>query len=248
MQSPIDARIAADNAALRAQQRRDAAAAALTPPRPPLPTRALIGERLADHGDDSGREFRTKAADGLADLCRQIGTIRKNPTLNAAQIELAVADVVRGRVDRLLAECEEQGKVIDVAERAVEQSIDAALSPPRPEWHALATEYRAALLGMDDDQREAFIDRLQGARDMALLRFAIASVPPELSGVSFGIHRDQLNTLLALKDPMLLTRPKDLVKRRAALATAKDGIQRTAAELVDLEQADAIRALSGGVS
>jgi hypothetical protein len=206
----------------------------------------LIDERLAVHLKDSGSEARSKWAADLKDVIKQVGGVRKNPTQNAAQIEMAVADAVRDRVDRLLAECEEQGKVIDTMERTVEQGIDAALCPPRPEWYGLATEYRAALLDMTDEQRDAFIDRVQGTRDAPLLRFAIASVPPELSGVSFGVHKAQLDTLLALKDPALLTRPKDLVKRRAALAVAKDGIQRTAAELADFDKADAIRALAGG--
>jgi hypothetical protein len=54
------------------------------------------------------------------------------------------------------------------------------------------------------------------------------------------------DTLLALKDPTLLSRPADLKKSRAALATAMDGIRRTADELVDFEKADAIKALAGG--
>ncbi|MCJ0825954.1 hypothetical protein MQC88_08295 [Luteimonas sp. 50] len=241
MQTPVDARIADDNRLQRAVQRAMAPAQ-----RPPLPGRALIGERLADHGTDSGREARTKMADELHQLVAQVEALRRNPTLNAAQIELAVADDVQARVDRLLAECEEQGQVIQTMERAVEQGIDAALSPPRPEWYGLATEYRAALLDMTDEQREAFIERLQGTRDMPLLRYAIGSVPPELSGVSFGVHRNMEGTLLALKDPTLLSRPADLKKRRAALAVAVDGIRRTAAELVDSEAAAVLRSLAEG--
>jgi hypothetical protein len=213
---------------------------------PPLPDRALIGERLADHGTDSGREARTKMADALADLCKQVSIIRKNPTMNAAQIDLDVADMVRGRIDRLSGECEEQGKVIDAGQRAVEAGIDAALTPPRPEWYALGAEYRAVMRAMTDDQRADFVERMEGTREMDALRYAIASVPTELSGIAHGTHRKMRDTLLALSDPALLSRPADLKKRRAALATAMDGIRRTAGELVDFDQADAIKALAGG--
>lgn len=241
MQSPVDVRIAADNAAARAVQR------AMTPlPAPPLPDRALIGERLADHGDDTGREARTKMADALFDIVKQVGATRKNPTLNPAQMEIAVAEMVRGRVDRLLAECEEQGKVIDTLQRGVDAGIESALTPPRPEWHALGAEYRAVLRSMTPDERAEFIDRMQGTRHMMPLMYAVASVPAELSGASHEAHRRMHDTLLALKDPELLTRPGDLKKRRAALATVEDGIRRTRAELVDEERVAALRALAGG--
>ena len=127
-------------------------------------------------------------------------------------------------------------------------ALFAARVPLRGQWYGLATEYRAALLDMSGDQRDAFLERLQGTRDMPLLRYAIASVPPELSGVSFGVHRNMQDTLIALKDPKLLSRPGDLKKRRAALAIAVDGIRRTAAELVNTEQAAALKALLGGRS
>lgn len=212
-------------------------------PRAPLPDRAHIGERLADHGNDSGREARKKLADDLHQLVTQVESLRRNPAMNAAQIELAVAGNVEARIARLLDECDGQAALIASAEHDVEQGIDAALTPPRPEWHSLATEFRAVTSDMDDERRAAFIERCQGTRHADLLRFAIASVPPELSGVSFGIHKQMYDTTLAIKDPSLLTRPADLKKRRAALAVAVDGIKRTEAELVDMNQAAALRAL-----
>jgi len=240
MQSPVDARIADENRLERAVQR------ALAPaPRAALPNRATIGERVAEHGAHSGSAFHKETADGLHELVGQVEALRRNPAMNAAQIELAVADDVQARVDHMLADCEAQGALIDSAERAVEQGIDAALNPLRPEWHGLAAEFRAAMLRMTDDQRAVFLARMEGTRDMALLRFAIASVPAELSGVGFETHRDMFDTMLALKDPSLLSRPADLKKRRAALAVAVEGIRRTAAELVDMEQVAALRALTG---
>lgn len=241
MKSPVDARTAEGNRALAALDRRNAAAA---PKRPPLPDRATLGERLAAHGDDSGAAFRKKAADDLHAVTASIDKLRRNPTLNAAQVELAVADAVRGRTDRLLAECEEQVKLIDAAELEVERGIDAALSAPRPEWNRLAEEYRAAMLDMTEEQRADFLQRIEGTRYAPLLRFAIASVPPELSGASFAVHKQITDTLIAVKDPDLLTRPADLRKRRAALAQTIEGIQTTAAELADFDKADAIKELT----
>lgn len=240
MKSKYEQRVAMENAAARAVAR-----ATQPPERPPLPNRALIGERLADHGEDSGAEGRKRMADELASLVGNVAALRRNPTLNAAQIELAVADRVRGRVDRLQAECDEQERAIDVEARGLEQATDDALGAQRPEWHVLATEYRNALLDMDDEQRHDFIDRLQGTRHAPVLRWAIGSVPPELSGVSAGVQKQMQDMILAIKDPSLITRPGDLRRRRAALAKVRDGIARTAAELVDMDAADNIRALTG---
>lgn len=241
MSTPQEQRIAEENRLHRAVQR------ALAPaPRPELPSREVIGERLADHGKDSGREARKQWADDLDQLVSHVQALRRNPAMNAAQVELAVAGDVEARIARLLGDCDAQAALIASAERDVEKGIDDALGAKRPEWHALAAEYRAALLDMTGDERDAFIERVQGTRDADLLRFAIASVPPELSGVGFGIHARMFETALVIKDPSLLTRPADLKKRRAALAVAVDGIKRTAEELVNPEQVAALRALTGG--
>jgi len=235
--NPRDQRIAAENAALRTLDRRNAA---VSPPPPPLPDRATIGERCAAHVGP----FNKKVADDLHAVTASIDKLRRNPTLNAAQVELAVADTVKGRVDRLKAECEDEAARIDAAEREVERGIDEALSPARPEWYALGAEYRAALLDMTPDERWDFVERMDTTRYADLLRFAIASVPPELSGVSLTQHKQTVDLLLAIKDPTLLSRPADLRKRRAALEKMMDGIERTAAELADFEKADAIRELT----
>jgi hypothetical protein len=239
--SPIDRRIAEGNRALAALDRRNAA---LSPSPPPLPDRATLGERLAAHGSDSGVEFRVKVADDLHAVTASIDKLRRNPTLNAAQQELAVADAVKGRVDRLRAEGDDEAKRIDAAEHEVEQGIEDALSAQRPEWHQLAAEYRAAMLDMTDAQRFDFVERHKTGRVAPLLRFAIASVPPELSGVSLTQHKQTVDMLLAIKNPTLLSRPADLRKRRAALEKMMEGIERTAAELADFDNADIIRELT----
>lgn len=241
MNNPLDTRIAADNAALRALDKRTAQR---QPQRAPLPDRATIGERLHAHGKDSGVEFRTKLADDFHTVTTTVDKLRRNPTRNAAQIELDVADTVRGRVDRLKAECDDEGKRIDDAESELERTIDDVFRAPRSDWSPLGAELRATLLDMNDEQRLDFIERLQSTRHGALLRFAIASVPPELSGVSLSTHKQMEETMLVIRDPDLLTRPADLRKRRAALKVTVEGIDRTAAELADFDAADAIKELT----
>lgn len=211
----------------------------------PLPDRALIGERCADHGKDTGREFRTKLADDLASLCSQVDALRRDPTKNAAQVELSVGEAVQTRVERLLAECEEHGRVTETFAATVERGIENAFQPMRPEWYALGAEYRAAMLRMAEDERADFVERVSKTRDEPLLRFAIASVPRELSGASVEAHKRMWDDTLALKNPELLTRPVDLQKRRASLAVAVDGIRRTARELYDADRVAALRALVG---
>lgn len=242
MPDAIDARIAQDNRALRALDRRNRAA---SPERPPLPDRALIGERLHDHGDDSGRKARTEIANELDALCRNVSTLRCNPTMNAAQIELAAAEMVKARVDRLLDRVEAERAVVAARHGEVQREIEKALSPPRSDWLALGAEFRAVMRSMSDDQRHAFIDSLTGG-DLEVARFAVAGVPPQLSGVSLETHREMREFLLAGRNPELLTHPRDLAQRGSVLDAVEQGIRRTAAELVDVEQADALRALAGG--
>jgi hypothetical protein len=54
------------------------------------------------------------------------------------------------------------------------------------------------------------------------------------------------NALIERHNPELLTQPQDLAQRGAALDVVEDGIRRTAAELVDFDQANALKALAGG--
>lgn len=241
MNSAVDTRIAEENRIRRAVE-----AATAPPPVPQLPDAALIAERLAVNGKDRGAETRKKLAEELSGLVARVGQMHKNPTLSASQKLLGIDGFVQSHVGALLAKCDEEEAVIDTLQRSVDAGIDAALTPPRTEWHALGAEYRAVMRGMTADERADFVERVEGTRDAAALRYAIGSVPPELSGVSFGIHKKMVDTLLALKDPELLTRPADLKKRRAALEVARDGIKRTGAELVDGEAASILRALVPG--
>lgn len=241
MQTPLDERIAADVRTLRAVDQRAARHAP-----PPVPDDALLSERFAVDRKDSGADGRKKWRDDMSRLCSQVDRKRRNPTLNAGQILLEVDEAVRSQIDGLLAACDEEEAVIDTLQRGVDAGIDAALTPPRPEWHALGAEYRAVMRAMTDDQRADFVERVERTRDAEVLRYAIGCVPPELSGISAGVHKHTVDTLLGLKDPSLLSRPGDLKRRRAALAVARDGIKRTAADLVDTEAASTLRALVSG--
>lgn len=211
---------------------------------PPIPDRALLQERLAVHGNDSGREFRNGLLDESDKLCRYVERVRANPTKNSAQLLLEIDEAVKSNADGLLAKCGQERDAIAREEQAVDLGMELALRSPNP---TLDSEYRAVLRGMTNEERAAFVKRVEKTPDAAALRYAIGSVPPELSGVSFGLHRGMRDTLLALKDPSLLTRPADLAKRKAAVIHAEDGIRRTVAELTDSDRADAIRKLTEGV-
>jgi hypothetical protein len=240
MPNPVDTRIAADNAALRAFHQSNVA-----PVRPPLPDRALIGERLADRDDDTGRKARTQMADALADVVKQVAILRRNPTMNAAQIEIAAADMVRARIDRLQDQLEGERAIVASRSKELATAMAAALRPPRTDWQAMGAEVRAVLRGMSDDEQELFLESLAGD-DALMVQYAVAGVPPALSGVPYGVHKAMRDGLIERHNPELLTQPKDLAQRGAMLDVVEDGIRRTAAELVDFEQADALKALAGG--
>lgn len=240
MQDPIDARIAAENVALRAIERQNAPRA-----RPPVPDRALIGERLADHGKDSGRKARTEMADALADMARQIAILHRNPTMNAAQILLAAEPMVRHRIDRLLDQVEAERAIVANRRADIAAGVAAALRTPRSEWQAAAPEIRAVLREMNADEQDLFLDSLKGD-DALMVQYAVAGVHPALSRVSFGVHKSMRDDLIQRHEPELLTKPADIDAREAALAVVEDGIRRTAADLVDFDQAAALKALVSG--
>lgn len=240
MKHPIDQRIAEENRVRRAME-----SANSPPPRKPVPDRALIGERCHDHGEDSGRKPRTQIADSLADVAKQVGILRRNPTQNAAQIEIAAADMVKQRVDRLLDQVEAERMIVANRRAEIAAGTAAALRAPRPEWQAAAPEIRAVLREMSADEQELFLDSLQGD-DALMVQYAVAGVHPALSRVSFGVHKAMRDALIERHDPELLKKPADIDAREAALDVVEDGIRRTAAELVDFDQAAALRALASG--
>ena len=98
---------------------------------------------------------------------------------------------------------------------------------------------------MGENERHAFLESVKGTRDELLAQYAIAGVPPALSGVSFGLHKQMHDGLLERQDPTLLTRPKDLKRRAELLAVCEEGFQRSIAEMVDFDKAAALKQLIG---
>ena len=239
MQNPIDARIAADNAVLGAIQRQNAPA-----PRAPLPDSAVYNERFANHGDDSGAEFRRETVGRFKAMHDGLSRLHRNPILNANEKLLSAEAEVKKLHKVITDDVDAQRYLIQRKRDDVAARIDRALSPPRAEWIAQGAEVRAVMRAMTDDQQAAFLDSLQGS-DKLLVQYAVAGVPPALSAVAFGVHRAMRNELLERADPSLLTEPKDITERERHLNTLEEGVARSIAELVDFDKAAALRSLMG---
>ncbi|RYD60859.1 MAG: hypothetical protein EOP58_15685 [Sphingomonadales bacterium] len=184
-------------------------------------------------------------ADALGDVSRQVAVLRRNPTMNAAQVEIAAADMVKQRIDRVLDQLEGERLIVENRRAELAAGIAAALRPPRTDWQAMGSEVRAVLRDMSGDEQELFLDSLQGD-DALMVQYAVAGVHPALSRVPFGIHKAMRDALIERHEPTLLTRPADIAARSTALDVVEDGIRRTAAELVDFDQVAALRALASG--
>lgn len=238
MPTPTDARIAEYNRHERTRRER-----APAPQR--LPDPAVYAERAADHGDDSGREFRTELRQRLTDLNSAVARIHANPILTGSEKVLSVAADVEARAKVIRADFDSQRYLLARKQAELDEAIDRALRPTRSDWEATGAELRSVLRAMDDDARFAFLDSVQGTRDELMVQFAIAGVPPAMSGVSFGVHKQMRDGLLERHDPTLLERPKDLAARAALLKVAEEGFERSIAELVDFDKAAALRQLVG---
>lgn len=236
MNNPADIAQAQHIAQRRAERRHRPAAE-------PLPDPAVYGERCADHGDDSGREFRTETAQRLAATHDAVSRIHRNPILTGAEKLLSVAADVEKRAKVIAVDFDTQRYLIANKQAELTEAIDRALQAPRSDWEPKAAELRAVLRGMDDRQRFAFLDAVKGTREERLVEFAIASVPAVMSGLSFGIHKQMRDAVLERHDPTLLTRPKDLAQRAKLLEVAEQGFKQSIAELVDFDKANALRSL-----
>lgn len=212
---------------------------------PNLPPPAVYGERCALVGEDTGRPFREETAKALTELRNGVERFHKNPMLTEQQKLLSVADRVEEHAKRIRDDLDTQEHLLDRQRAELNEAINSALRAPHPDWDAKAAELRGVLRGLTDDQRFAFLDAVKGTRDEDFVRFAIASVVPAMSGFSFGVHRQMRDTVLALKDPSLLTRPTDLKRRAERLKRCRDGVERSIAELVDFDRVAALRQLIG---
>lgn len=208
-----------------------------------LPTAALIAERAADHGDDSGRPYRTELAGRLNALVEAVRRVHKNPILRNTEKLLNIDAEVKAKAKLIAADFDGQRYIIERRQAEINDGIDAALRAPRTDWEPKAAELRSILRGMSYGERNAFLESVQGTQDGALLEYAVASVVPVMSGYSFETHKKMRDAMIARKNPDLLEHPKDLARRAVLLDQAEDGFRRTIAELVDSDQAEALREL-----
>lgn len=238
MPNPTDARISEYNRHERT--RRENAPA---PQR--LPDTTVYGERCAVHGDDTGREFRQELAGRLTSLNDAVRRIHANPILTGNEKVLSVAADVEARAKVIQSDFDSQRYLIGRKQAELADAIDNALRPPRSEWYAMGAELRSVMRGMDENARHAFLESVKGTRDELMAQYAVAGVPPALSGVSLGTHKQMHDGLLERNDPTLLTRPKDLKRRAELLSVCEEGFQRSIAEMVDFDKAAALRQLIG---
>jgi len=202
---------------------------------------SVIIERCQVHGDDAGRSFRENTGQALREMHAAVSALERNPMKNAAQVKIEAAAMVRKRAEarNVLFDVNREGlrkRQADVAAR-----VANALRPPNP---AEAQEIRAVLRSMSEKERYDLINRAEGTDDHLSFLFAIAGVPAALSGLSPGKVLEAKNTLLALKDPELLTLPAQLAKESTLLDKCERGFNDSVDELVDFDAADALRQLA----
>ncbi|MEG3182497.1 hypothetical protein [Novilysobacter erysipheiresistens] len=243
MTNPIDARIAADNRAVRAMERRERAKA----PKLPRPASdGIYNEPFANYGEDSGLLFRQETVAKFTALNNEVTKLYKNPVLTSNEKVLSAETKVKKLVAAVEQDIQEQWHLIGRKRTDISGRMANALRAPREDWRASALEVRSVLRGMSHDERNAFLRSMSGdaGDDAMLIKYAVASVPPELSGVPFETHKDMRDLLLALNDPKLLTEPKDLEERTQRLKALEQNVPLMARELVDLDRAAALRSLT----
>lgn len=237
--NPIDARIAADNRARQDEARR---ARANAPKPPTLPDPATFNEACANHGDDSGAPFRKLVAERLTGLTQNLAKLHKNPILTANEKLLSAEAEVKKHAESIGADIEAQRYIIATRRNDLANRTANALHAPRDDWRAAAGEVRQVLRGMTYAERASFFDSLTGD-DAMLVKYAVASVPAALSGVAFETHKAMRDTIFGLRDPGLLTEPKDVEDRERHLNTLEQGVAWAINELVDFDKAAALRSL-----
>ena len=240
MQDPVDQRIAEENRALRALDRRAEAQA----PRVTLVDPSVYNERTANYGDDSGAPFRRETKERLTALNNGLRQLHRNPILSPNEKLLSAAAEVEKHGKVITDDIEAQRYLIQRKRDDLAARIARALTPPDTSWLAQGVEIRSVIRTMTDEQQAAFLDSLQGS-DALLVQYAVAGVPPALSGVAFGVHKAMRDGLLERADPSLLNEPKDIAARESHLNTLEEGVARSIAELVDFDKAAALRSLMG---
>ncbi|WP_394695100.1 hypothetical protein [Pseudoxanthomonas japonensis] len=237
-------------AADRAVRRANARPIAPEPQRTVL-SEALLEERMKDHGPspedpalNAGREVRRGSKNSASKIQQDVIKLRRNPTENAARLEIAAGELARKAADNQLAVIDETIEMFDRRIREMDAEIQALLQPPTAELRALAPEIRNYLRGLSESERDDLLSRT-GSDDYHALMYAVASAPAWMSGVAEGQKMGIKETIIALRKPELIAMPAQYKRERELLARCRAGFEESINEMVDFESVEALRSLAG---
>lgn len=237
---------AADRAVRRANAR----------PAQPEPQRTVISEaqfeeRMQDHGPSpedpalkAGREVRRGSKNSASKIQQDVLKLRRKPTENAARLEIAAGELARKAADNQLAVIDEAIEMFHRRIREMDAEIDALMQPPTNELRALAPEVRNYLRGLSEGERDDLLSRT-GSDDYHAIMYAVASAPAWMSGVAEGQKMGIKDTILGLRKPEYLAKPKQYRRERDLLIKCRAGFSDSINEMVDFESVEALRSLAG---
>ena len=238
---------AADRAARRASAR-------TTQPEPQrtVLSEALLEERCCDHGPESpedpalkaGRAVRGGSKNSASKIQQDVIKLRRNPTENAARLEIAAGELARKAAETQLAVIDEAITMFDRRIREMDAEMLSLMQPPTNELRVLAPEIRSYLRGLPERERDDLLSRTS-SDDYHALMYAVASAPAWMSGVAEGQKMGIRETILALRKPELLAKPKQYRRERELLTKCRAGFNDSINEMVDFESVEALRSLAG---
>ena len=212
---------------------------------------ALFEERMQDYGPSpedpalkAGREVRRGSKNSASKIQQDVIKLRRNPTENEARLEIAAGVFVRKAADNQLAVIDETITMFDRRIREMDAEIHALMQPPTNELRALAPEIRSYLRGLPERERDDLLSRTS-SDDYHALMYAVASAPAWMSGVAEGQKMGIKETILGLRKPELLAKPKQYRRERELLTKCRAGFNDSINEMVDFESVEALRSLAG---
>ncbi|HVL07649.1 MAG TPA: hypothetical protein VM512_00585 [Burkholderiaceae bacterium] len=238
---------AADRAVRRASAR-------TTQPEPQraVLSEALLEERMQDHGPEraedpalkAGRAVRGGSKKSASKIQQDVIKLRRNPTENAARLEIAAGELARKAADNQLAVIDETIEMFHRRIREMDAEIDSLMQPPTPELRALAPEIRSYTRGLSERERDDLLSRTS-SDDYPAIMYAVASAPAWMSGVAEGQKMGIKDTILGLRKPEYLAKPKQYRRERDLLIKCRAGFNDSINEMVDFESVEALRSLAG---
>lgn len=213
---------------------------------------ALLEERMQDHGPEraedpalkAGRAVRGGSKISASKIQQDVIKLRRNPTENAARLEIAAGELARKAADNQLAVIDEAITMFDRRIREMDSEIEALMQPPTHELRALAPEIRSYLRGLSERERDDLLSRT-ASDDYHAIMYAVASAPAWMSGVAEGQKVTIKDTIIALRRPEFIAKPKQYRRERDLLIKCRAGFEESINEMVDFESVEALRSLAG---